>query len=173
MMKVRKEEGETRCRHVAYSCRIALRGPPGLTSPSDGRITINSDICLPSYALRRDLGFNPGKIGAQLRNASLLTPLRFLPTRQPTSDFISMPVFDSSRTTLKVRLPLQSMKGDNAGEMSPGSSTESYPAFARIELRENPGKNLNQITFPDRDSNPGHLVSQPDALTVTPQVWTE
>ncbi|KAJ4446657.1 hypothetical protein ANN_13354 [Periplaneta americana] len=27
--------------------------------------------------------------------------------------------------------------------MSPGSSTESYPAFARIGLRENPGKNLN------------------------------
>ncbi|KAJ4429774.1 hypothetical protein ANN_21978 [Periplaneta americana] len=34
--------------------------------------------------------------------------------------------------------------------------------------RENPGKNLNQVTCPDRDSNPGHLVSQPDALTVTP-----
>ncbi|KAJ4446499.1 hypothetical protein ANN_13195 [Periplaneta americana] len=28
--------------------------------------------------------------------------------------------------------------------MSPGSSTESYPAFARIGLRENSGKNLNQ-----------------------------
>ncbi|KAJ4435551.1 hypothetical protein ANN_18167 [Periplaneta americana] len=54
--------------------------------------------------------------------------------------------------------------------MSPGSSTETYPAFARIGLRENPGKNLNQVTCPDRDSNPGHLVSQPDALTVTPQV---
>ncbi|KAJ4433179.1 hypothetical protein ANN_15436 [Periplaneta americana] len=67
--------------------------------------------------------------------------------------------------------------------MSPGSSTESYPAFARIGLRENPGKNLNQINCPDRDSNPGHLVSQPDVLTVTPQMvkckrktsnsWTE
>ncbi|KAJ4449838.1 hypothetical protein ANN_01244 [Periplaneta americana] len=56
--------------------------------------------------------------------------------------------------------------------MSPGSSTESYPEFDRIGLRENPGKNLNQVTCPDRDSNPGHLVSQPDALTVTPQVWT-
>ncbi|KAJ4446800.1 hypothetical protein ANN_13498 [Periplaneta americana] len=30
--------------------------------------------------------------------------------------------------------------------MSPGSSTERYPAFARIGLREDPGKNLNQIT---------------------------
>ncbi|KAJ4430984.1 hypothetical protein ANN_19577 [Periplaneta americana] len=53
--------------------------------------------------------------------------------------------------------------------MSPRSSTESYPASARIGLRENPGKNLNRVTFPDRDSNPGHLVSRPDALTVTPQ----
>ncbi|KAJ4443804.1 hypothetical protein ANN_05584 [Periplaneta americana] len=53
--------------------------------------------------------------------------------------------------------------------MSPGSSTESYPAFAHIGLRENPGKNLNQVTCPDRESNPGHLVSRPDALTVTPQ----
>ncbi|KAJ4431074.1 hypothetical protein ANN_19667 [Periplaneta americana] len=68
--------------------------------------------------------------------------------------------------------PPSSLKAsDNAGEMSPGSSTESYPAFARIGLRENPGKNLNQVTCPDRDSNPGHLVSQPDALTVTPQVY--
>ncbi|KAJ4444184.1 hypothetical protein ANN_05974 [Periplaneta americana] len=48
--------------------------------------------------------------------------------------------------------------------------TESYPAFARIGLRENPGKNLNQVTCPDRDSNPGHLISRPDALTITPQV---
>ncbi|KAJ4445754.1 hypothetical protein ANN_12439 [Periplaneta americana] len=54
--------------------------------------------------------------------------------------------------------------------MSPGSSTESYPAFAHIGLRENPGKNFNQVTCPDRESNPGHLVSRPDALTVTPQV---
>ncbi|KAJ4451224.1 hypothetical protein ANN_02684 [Periplaneta americana] len=78
---------------------------------------------------------------------------------------------NSSKAPLSVRgeTPLPS---DNAGEMSPGSSTERYPAFALIGLRENPGKNLNQVTCPDRDSNPGHLVSQPDALTVTPQVWT-
>ncbi|KAJ4432097.1 hypothetical protein ANN_20711 [Periplaneta americana] len=54
--------------------------------------------------------------------------------------------------------------------MSPGSSTESYPAFARIGLRENLGKNLNQVTCPDRDSNPGHLVSQPDVLTANHQL---
>ncbi|KAJ4438273.1 hypothetical protein ANN_14212 [Periplaneta americana] len=63
--------------------------------------------------------------------------------------------------------------GDNADEMSPGSNTESYPAFAHIGLRENPGKNLNQVTFPDRESNPGHLVLRPEALTVTPQVMSD
>ncbi|KAJ4438156.1 hypothetical protein ANN_14095 [Periplaneta americana] len=30
--------------------------------------------------------------------------------------------------------------------MSPGSNTVSYPTFAHIGLRENPGKNLNQFT---------------------------
>ncbi|KAJ4430134.1 hypothetical protein ANN_22344 [Periplaneta americana] len=49
--------------------------------------------------------------------------------------------------------------------MSPGSSTESYPAFAHIRLRENTGKNLNQVACPDRESNTGHLVSRSDALT--------
>ncbi|KAJ4427683.1 hypothetical protein ANN_25332 [Periplaneta americana] len=59
--------------------------------------------------------------------------------------------------------------------MSPGSSTESYPAFAHSGLRENPGKNLNQVICPDRESNPGHLVSQSDALTVTTQTskWAD
>ncbi|KAJ4441872.1 hypothetical protein ANN_11732 [Periplaneta americana] len=56
--------------------------------------------------------------------------------------------------------------------MSPGSNTENYPAFAHIGLRENPGKNLNQVTCPDQESNPGHLVSRLDVLTVTPQMWT-
>ncbi|KAJ4437331.1 hypothetical protein ANN_17469 [Periplaneta americana] len=49
--------------------------------------------------------------------------------------------------------------------MSPESSTENYPAFGHIGLRENSGKNLNQVTCPDRESSPGHLVSRPDALT--------
>ncbi|KAJ4426769.1 hypothetical protein ANN_26568 [Periplaneta americana] len=58
---------------------------------------------------------------------------------------------------------------ESAGSLKAICNTESYPAFAHIGLRENPGKNLNQVTCPDRESNPGHLVSQPDALTVTPQ----
>ncbi|KAJ4438976.1 hypothetical protein ANN_14930 [Periplaneta americana] len=40
--------------------------------------------------------------------------------------------------------------------MSPGSNTESYPAFARIGLRENPGKNLNQKVSTLRLSNAHH-----------------
>ena len=41
-----KGEGETRCRHIAYSCREAPSGMPGLTSSSDGRFGIKSAICL-------------------------------------------------------------------------------------------------------------------------------
>ncbi|KAJ4429637.1 hypothetical protein ANN_21838 [Periplaneta americana] len=52
--------------------------------------------------------------------------------------------------------------------MSLGTSTESYPVCL-YWVEENPRKNLNLVTCPDRDSNPGHLVSQPDVLTVTPQ----
>ncbi|KAJ4436716.1 hypothetical protein ANN_16848 [Periplaneta americana] len=47
------------------------------------------------------------------------------------------------------------VKGDNAGEVSPGPSTESYLAFARVGLRENPGKNLNQVTCPTPEFEPG------------------
>ncbi|KAJ4434705.1 hypothetical protein ANN_23273 [Periplaneta americana] len=34
-------------------------------------------------------------------------------------------------------------------------------------------KNLKQVTFPDWEWNPGHLVSRPDMLTVTPKVHQE
>ncbi|KAJ4439084.1 hypothetical protein ANN_15041 [Periplaneta americana] len=41
---------------------------------------------------------------------------------------------------LKGYLASELYEGDNAGEMSPGSSTESYLAFARIGLMETPEK---------------------------------
>ena len=56
----RKGEGETGCQLIACSSRKAPRGPPGLTSPSNGRITINSTICFSTYILRKGLEFNPG-----------------------------------------------------------------------------------------------------------------
>ncbi|KAJ4445634.1 hypothetical protein ANN_12316, partial [Periplaneta americana] len=44
------------------------------------------------------------------------------------------------------------------------------PSICSYWVEGKPRKKLNQVTCPDRDSNPGHLVSRPDALTVTPQV---
>ena len=52
----RKGEGEIRCLLIARSSRKAPRGPPGLTSPSDGRIAINSTICLPNIHTAEGFG---------------------------------------------------------------------------------------------------------------------
>ena len=56
----RKGEGETRCRLIACSSRKAPRGPPGLMSPSDGRIY--QQFYMPSQHTYcgRVLEFNPG-----------------------------------------------------------------------------------------------------------------
>ncbi|KAJ4441500.1 hypothetical protein ANN_11356 [Periplaneta americana] len=59
--------------------------------------------------------------------------------------------------------------------MSPGSSTDSYPAFAHIGLRENPGKHLNQVTCPDRESNPGFAsrrANRYSTVNITVSEWT-
>ncbi|KAJ4438682.1 hypothetical protein ANN_14629 [Periplaneta americana] len=63
-------------------------------------------------------------------------------------------------------------ESDNAGEVSPGVQHPKLPAFAHIGLRDNPGKKLNHVTCPNRESNPDHLVLRSDALTVTPQKTT-
>ncbi|KAJ4439724.1 hypothetical protein ANN_07852 [Periplaneta americana] len=69
---------------------------------------------------------------------------------------------------------------DNAGEMSPRSNTESYPAFAHIGLRENPGKNLNQPPMDEYqvtlsgDWNPTHFrhfLSSPIILSSSSRFW--
>ncbi|KAJ4436462.1 hypothetical protein ANN_16493 [Periplaneta americana] len=52
------------------------------------------------------------------------------------------------------------------GNEPPGSLKASICSYW---VEGKPRKNLNQVTCPDRESNPGHLVSRPDALTVTPQ----
>ena len=47
---------------IACSSRKAPRWPPGLTSPSDGRIAINRTVCLLNIhtaVLRKELEFNP------------------------------------------------------------------------------------------------------------------
>ncbi|KAJ4445640.1 hypothetical protein ANN_12323 [Periplaneta americana] len=136
--------------------RIRLRENPGKN--------LNQVIC-------PDRDSNPGHLDDELRVkiADLIIGYRHEGLKL---DSVKIQMFNLhysffTYTTLALN---GSNEGDNAGEMSPGSSTESYPAFARIGLRENPGNNLNQVTCPDRDLNPGHLVSRPDALTVTPQI---
>ncbi|KAJ4432191.1 hypothetical protein ANN_20807 [Periplaneta americana] len=53
------------------------------------------------------------------------------------------------------------------------NNTDEHRAFAHNYWVEGkPRKNLNQVTCSDRESNPGHLISRPDALAVNPQVWT-
>ncbi|KAJ4435848.1 hypothetical protein ANN_18467 [Periplaneta americana] len=52
-------------------------------------------------------------------------------------------------------------EGDNADEMSPGSSNESCSALAHIGLRENPGKNLNQIPYAHRPNHVTPLTTGP------------
>ena len=42
----RTGEGETRYWLISFSSHKAPSGPPDLMSPSDGRIAINSTICL-------------------------------------------------------------------------------------------------------------------------------
>ncbi|KAJ4438807.1 hypothetical protein ANN_14759 [Periplaneta americana] len=51
-----------------------------------------------------------------------------------------------------------------------GVHSEDFKSPRIPKVEGKPRKNLNQVTCPDRDSNSGHLVSRPDALTVTPQV---
>ena len=52
----RKGEGETQCQHIACSYRNAPRGLPGLTFPSNGRIAINSAICLVNIYTAEEFG---------------------------------------------------------------------------------------------------------------------
>ncbi|KAJ4437318.1 hypothetical protein ANN_17456 [Periplaneta americana] len=68
-----------------------------------------------------------------------------------------------------IKMDLREVGYDDREWINLAQSTEIYPAFAHIGLRENPGKNLNQVTCPDRDLNPGHLVWRLDTLDVTPQ----
>ncbi|KAJ4438011.1 hypothetical protein ANN_13950 [Periplaneta americana] len=58
-------------------------------------------------------------------------------------------------------------EGDNTGEMSPGSSTDSYPAFAHIGLRENPGTTSTRSeTFYDSEMENEEQVYESERLFV-------
>ncbi|KAJ4437425.1 hypothetical protein ANN_17569 [Periplaneta americana] len=59
-------------------------------------------------------------------------------------------------------------EGDNDSEMSPGSSAESYPAFAVIGLKKTLGKNLNQafsarnlrLYYPEKSAVAQHSIEK-------------
>ncbi|KAJ4448735.1 hypothetical protein ANN_00126, partial [Periplaneta americana] len=59
------------------------------------------------------------------------------------------------------------------GNEPPGplKAHRKLPSISSYWVEGKPRKKLKQLTCPDRDSNPGHLFSWPDALTVTPQEW--
>ncbi|KAJ4436717.1 hypothetical protein ANN_16849 [Periplaneta americana] len=63
------------------------------------------------------------------------------PELSPHAIKIRVRSLEETGSALKKKPP-----GDNASEMSPESSVESYPAFALNGLRGNSGKNLNQGT---------------------------
>ncbi|KAJ4438238.1 hypothetical protein ANN_14177 [Periplaneta americana] len=85
---------------------------------------------------------------------------RFFYSPRPYLDAIASMVILRRFISISGYLPSECYEGDNAGEMSPGSSTESYPAFVHIELRENPGKNLNQVILRRFINSLGYLASE-------------
>ncbi|KAJ4441204.1 hypothetical protein ANN_11055 [Periplaneta americana] len=59
-------------------------------------------------------------------------------------------------------------KIDEPGEFNLPTLAQRCITYVPEKLpRKTPEKNLNQVTCPDRESNPGHLVSRPDALADT------
>ncbi|KAJ4449185.1 hypothetical protein ANN_00582 [Periplaneta americana] len=76
------------------------------------------------------------------------------PTKQADS-LIRNEYVKAIRTSYMRYLASEWDEDENAGEMSPGSSTESYPAFAHIGLRETPGKNPQPGNLPRPGIEPG------------------
>ncbi|KAJ4451066.1 hypothetical protein ANN_02503 [Periplaneta americana] len=70
-----------------------------------------------------------------------------MPSTWPGIEPATLGIEGQRYTNSPIRSTVESERneGDNAGEMSPGSSTDSYPAVACIGLKENRGKNLNQV----------------------------
>ena len=79
-MNIRWERGNT-VPAVAYYSLKALRGLPGLTFPFDWQITINSTYVFSSYALVKDLGFNPGTFGTETSDWVSVPPSLLVPRR--------------------------------------------------------------------------------------------
>jgi hypothetical protein len=62
--EAKKSEAVTRA-GISLLFSKSIKGTPGLTSPSGGRIIINSTYAFISCTLRRDLGFNSDIFGRE------------------------------------------------------------------------------------------------------------
>ncbi|KAJ4446296.1 hypothetical protein ANN_12991 [Periplaneta americana] len=109
-----------------------------------------------------------------------LSPLKSVRRLPQETGYIFNMCYRGYFTTLHQHLRLFSAEcdeGDNAGEMSPASNTESYPAFAHIVLRENPGK-TSTSDYDSYGSGDGDRTSEfsggdgdaTDCLLVRPQL---
>ncbi|KAJ4447614.1 hypothetical protein ANN_09621 [Periplaneta americana] len=123
---------------------------------------------------------NPGNNLNQLRNLSTPTK-RYFENDERVSKRMTVTRRDSkdkyNEHSERERQLVLFISSDNAGEMSPGSSTERYPEFAHIGLRENPGKNLNQVILRRFTNILGYLASERDesdnAGEMSPRTNTE
>ncbi|KAJ4434982.1 hypothetical protein ANN_23554 [Periplaneta americana] len=74
---------------------------------------------------------------------------------------------------------LKASGGYQSGEDGQRQETRSYNISLYTSGDQNPScsdymrQTAYEVTCPDWESNPGHLVSRRTALTVTPQVWIE
>ncbi|KAJ4431022.1 hypothetical protein ANN_19615 [Periplaneta americana] len=150
---------------IITSIEFSLHYPDsGFAEQSDG-ITVFRISTMTTLMLHRCRTDDSTKISQNLASvAQTTTCTAAMIAIQPSSSFVPISlqreviVVNRSgeiRNTLEVilrrfinslgYLASERDKGDNAArEKSPGSSTESYPAFAHNGLRENPGKSLNQ-----------------------------
>ncbi|KAJ4435038.1 hypothetical protein ANN_23611 [Periplaneta americana] len=77
----------------------------------------------------------------------------------------AMIAIKSSSSSVHIPLQCDVIDVQRSGEIR---NTLTVTTHVQCESHRKPRKNLNQVTCTDRESNPGHLVSRPDALTVTP-----
>ena len=99
----RKGEGETWCRLIACSSQKAPRGPPGLTSPSDGWIAINSTICLPNIHTADGFGIKSRIVMYNLAIRKCTSPPLLAPTLEMFKLILEYPAGDRTPDLLKQR----------------------------------------------------------------------
>ncbi|KAJ4445729.1 hypothetical protein ANN_12414 [Periplaneta americana] len=88
----------------------------------------------------------PGSLKAKRMSNARLIPFEDLSlvTILPIMHVRYLSDYAMNYLALERNRPMQTSDESDVSEMSSGFSAESYPAFVLNELRQNPGKNLNQ-----------------------------